>query len=311
MPYIIKVTPGQRSHPGARRRASEADLRDLDRYLAQNPRILVPVARKNLGMAPDIQEGSDVLVWRNDMTNENSGGLIGVGQTSSPPQRAEHDILSDGIRVIAEANDWYVEINVSERFESPPVRIEDINREFSGTEFLEYFRRHRANVNYPIDADLFQRIRQMAMPTTGDEFHARTWSLRRSTEAERLAIQRVGQDLFRRDLLDYWQRRCAISGLGVPELLRASHARPWARCETDDDRVNCFNGLLLAAHLDAAFERGLIGVEEDGTVVVSRCLSSEARGILGLDVPRRIEGLRAEHRPWLFWHRMNKFERSS
>jgi putative restriction endonuclease len=48
----------------------------------------------------------------------------------------------------------------------------------------------------------------------------------RATEAERLAVQRVGQDLFRSGLLDLWGGRCAICGLEVPALLRASHAKP-------------------------------------------------------------------------------------
>jgi hypothetical protein len=309
MYYIIKVSPGHRTHPGTRRRVTENDLRRLDRYLAESSRVIAPVARKNLRVAPDIPEGSDVLVWRNDMSYPNSGGLIGVGQTSSGPRHAENDISVDAVGVVVETSDWYAEIELVERFDSPPVRVEDIKREFAGTAFLRGFEDSRANCNYPVDAGVFQRIRDMAMPRVLDRFHARTRGMPRSTEAERLAVQRVGQDLFRCDLLRYWRRRCAISGLAVPELLRASHARPWARCETDDDRLNCFNGLLLAAHLDAAFENGLIGVEEDGTVSVARRLDSDARHILGLDIPRRVEGLRAEHQPWLTWHRINRFER--
>lgn len=57
-------------------------------------------------------------------------------------------------------------------------------------------------------------------------FLQRTASLPRSTEAERLVVQRVGQDLFRNGLLDYWDGVCAVTGLAVPELLRASHTSP-------------------------------------------------------------------------------------
>jgi len=46
------------------------------------------------------------------------------------------------------------------------------------------------------------------------------------TKAESHGVQRVGQDPFRQGLLDFWEGRCAITGLAVPELLRASHIKP-------------------------------------------------------------------------------------
>ena len=87
-------------------------------------------------------------------------------------------------------------------------------------------------------------------------FEAETANLPRTTEAERLVVQRVGQDIFRRGLLEYWDGCCAITGLDVPDLLRASHIKPWADCDTDAERLDVFNGLLLAPHLDAAFDSG-------------------------------------------------------
>src|SRR5437879_6466712 len=45
----------------------------------------------------------------------------------------------------------------------------------------------------------------------------------RATEVDRLMVQRIGQDIFRRGLLEYWDGRCAITGLSIPDLLRASH----------------------------------------------------------------------------------------
>ncbi|MDC0682621.1 HNH endonuclease signature motif containing protein [Sorangium atrum] len=49
-----------------------------------------------------------------------------------------------------------------------------------------------------------------------------------------------------------------MTGLAVPALLRASHIKPWADCETDAERLDVYNGILLAPHLDAAFDRGFI-----------------------------------------------------
>lgn len=140
-----------------------------------------------------------------------------------------------------------------------------------------------------------------------DTFAAETSALPRTTEAERLVMQRVGQDIFRGGLLDYWGGRCPISGLAVPELLRASHIQPWADCATDAERLDVFNGLLLAAHLDAAFDAGLITVADDGLVILATTLDGPTRAILGLADERRVDGVTVAHRHYLAWHRAQVF----
>ena len=130
-----------------------------------------------------------------------------------------------------------------------------------------------------------------------------------TTEAERLTVVRVGQEIFRDGLLAYWDGACAITGLAVPDLLRASHAKPWASCETDDERLDSHNGLLLAGHLDLAFDQGYITVAPDGVVEVSDQLDAPARAILALGSPRRISRIVPAHRPYLAWHREHVFRR--
>jgi predicted restriction endonuclease len=136
-----------------------------------------------------------------------------------------------------------------------------------------------------------------------DEFKKKTAAMPKTTEAERLVVQRVGQDLFRNALLDYWQGKCCITGLDVPELLRASHIRPWAQCETDEQRLDVFNGLLLAPHLDALFDAGLMTVDADGTVRVAGALTPQQRQRLGLPITMTVQSLRSEHQSYLQFHR--------
>src|SRR5207249_4545147 len=144
----------------------------------------------------------------------------------------------------------------------------------------------RAATNIPALHRLLRRAFQLSC-TLPDEllhvFENQTQTLPRATEAERLVIQRVGQDIFRRGLIEYWDGRCAITGLAVTDLLRASHIKPWANCGTDAERLDVFNGLLLAPHLDAAFDAGFITVTQDGVVEISADLPREARTLLGLD----------------------------
>ena len=130
-----------------------------------------------------------------------------------------------------------------------------------------------------------------------------------TTEADRLVVVRIGQDMFRAGLLDFWEGRCAVTGLAVPDLLRASHIKPWAVCATDAERLDVWNGLLLAPHLDAAFDRGFITIADDGTVTVSTVLLPEDRGLLGLDEPLRLRSLSDGHRRYLPWHRDKIFRK--
>ena len=139
-------------------------------------------------------------------------------------------------------------------------------------------------------------------------FEKQTATLPKTTEAERLVVQRVGQDLFRAALIDYWEGRCAVTALAIPGLLRASHIKPWAECATDAERLDVFNGLLLAPTLDAAFDRGFITVADEGEVIVSPQIPAADRMILGLDRPLRLNGLTDGHRLYLLWHRKQVFK---
>lgn len=139
-----------------------------------------------------------------------------------------------------------------------------------------------------------------------DRFTHEAAGLPRATEVERQVVQRIGQDIFRSGLLEYWDGRCAVTGLAVPELLRASHIKPWAACETDGERLDVFDGLLLAPQFDAAFDTGFITVSVDGAIRVSEHVSAEDQRALGLDTPR-IVALDARHQRYLEYHRSTVF----
>jgi HNH endonuclease len=136
-----------------------------------------------------------------------------------------------------------------------------------------------------------------------ERFRKATATLPRATEAERLVVQRIGQDIFRAALMDYWSGRCPITGITEPALLRASHIVPWSEC-TDEERLNVHNGLLLSALWDAAFDRGLVSFADDGSALVSSKLGSKAREALGLSSVPKLSGLREQHCSNLERHRV-------
>jgi hypothetical protein len=131
----------------------------------------------------------------------------------------------------------------------------------------------------------------------------------RGTEVERLVRQRVGQQTFRQAMLDYWGGACAVTGIAIPEVLRASHAKPWAECPTDAERLDVFNGFLLSANLDALFDRFLISFSDAGELLVTPAIPQQERERLGLDKPLRLRWLADEHLRYLQFHQARFGER--
>lgn len=134
-------------------------------------------------------------------------------------------------------------------------------------------------------------------------FRAASRDLPRTTEAERLVVQRVGQDVFRQALLAYWGGRCPLTGITDLQLLRASHIVPWTECETDEKRLDVHNGLLLSALWDAAFDSGLVSFADDGIAIASQRVTIASATALGLNNVNRLTGLTGAHRVNLAWHR--------
>jgi putative restriction endonuclease len=166
---------------------------------------------------------------------------------------------------------------------------------------------HGWNVLYQV-LDKAAAIARTMPNRVADKYHQATATLPKSTEAERWVVQRVGQDLFRGALLDYWQGRCCVTGLAIPELLRASHIKPWARCESDEERLDVFNGLLLAPHLDAMFDGGWMTVQIEGNLLFSKRLPAQALQQLGVLDRLKVEGLTEEHQAYLGFHRNSVFK---
>jgi hypothetical protein len=126
----------------------------------------------------------------------------------------------------------------------------------------------------------------------------------KNTEVERMVRQRVGQDTYRKAMLEYWGGACAVTGVAMPEVLRASHALPWAECETDAQRLDVFNGFLLTANLDALFDRFLISFDINGKALMADSISENDREFLGLHSGIKLRWITQEHETYLAQHRL-------
>jgi predicted restriction endonuclease len=114
--------------------------------------------------------------------------------------------------------------------------------------------------------------------------------------------QRGGQQIFRQAMLEYWGNACAVTGIALPEVLRASHAKPWSECLSDAERLEVFNGFLLSANLDALFDQFLITFSNEGNLLISSLLSEIVQKQLGLNAQMRMRWLPPKHYPYLQYY---------
>lgn len=142
----------------------------------------------------------------------------------------------------------------------------------------------------------------VSLPTAPLETYERETATLGATEVEAIVRKRIGQDVFRKALIDYHGGRCQVTGITDAALLRASHIIPWADCKTDAERLDVHNGFLLSSLWDAAFDEGLLSFADDGTPIYSARLTSNARSLLESPPVRRLE-LRPEQLPRIAWHR--------
>jgi hypothetical protein len=124
-------------------------------------------------------------------------------------------------------------------------------------------------------------------------------------EREQLVRARRGQGRFRAELISRWGR-CAVTAVSSPELLRASHIKPW-RFSSNAERLDPFNGLLLLPQYDHLFDRGYMTFEPTGEIRLSEAVSDLDPRRLGIDQGSRLRDLVPAHEPFLDYHRAEVF----
>lgn len=104
-----------------------------------------------------------------------------------------------------------------------------------------------------------------------------------STERTAEITGRVGQSQLRELLLSRFGA-CVITGISEPELLVASHIKPWGECDNiPTERLNENNVLLLSAALDKLFDAHYISFDcKDGKMLVSPLITEETLNKLGV-----------------------------
>ncbi|SDC45274.1 HNH endonuclease [Variovorax sp. CF079] len=117
-----------------------------------------------------------------------------------------------------------------------------------------------------------------------------------------LANARVGQGSYRQRMMELWNSKCAVTRCAIKEVLVASHARPWSE-STNFQRLDEYNGLLLAASVDKLFDAGLISFDDNGLLLASQTLSDHDLASVGLTRSSRIQVM-PRHLDYLQAHRV-------
>jgi hypothetical protein len=108
----------------------------------------------------------------------------------------------------------------------------------------------------------------------------------KETDREAYVRARRGQGLFKQRVMRI-EARCPIIGANKPSHLLASHCKPW-RDSSNQERLDGGNSLRLTASIDHLFERGFIGFEDSGILIISPVAHKPSLQRMGVETERTI-----------------------
>jgi len=156
-----------------------------------------------------------------------------------------------------------------------------------------------------LDAHSFAWVLSAHMQEEGKLAIVKEYLKLSDTEREAIIKSRIGQGYFRDNLVKYW-KKCSVTGCSKISILRASHIKPWAK-STVNERLSCFNGLLLCPNLDVCFDKGYITFDNDGKILISSKLNQKDLNVLGINVHMKLLKNDPKHQQYLSYHRKHIF----
>lgn len=116
---------------------------------------------------------------------------------------------------------------------------------------------------------------------------------------------RINQNTFRSMLLAKYQNKCCLCNVNTPDLLIASHIKPWSLSEPKE-RMDVENGFLMCPNHDKLFDKGWISFDESGKIMISKSLSEEVKKAMNVDDNMSIH-LTDGNKEYLVCHRQEIF----
>jgi hypothetical protein len=277
---------------------------EAEDFQAPRPRLRNP---QNKPLETDIPEHGDrIYVW----TNYDGAGLTAVGKIKTITENSEGIafLLSD-VELLGPP---YLQFQSDK--ESRTINRGNFKEHADG--FLLSAHKDRRVKSWQLSEDDISYITSVLRRSSNwndaardalDDIAVAESDIKDLPETERTALikARIGQGIFRENLLSYWNG-CAVLGDLPHYCLRASHIKPWRDC-SNKERLDHFNGLLLSPNLDHFFDAGLIGFD-DRQILRSPRLDAATAERLSIRGNLTLRKLDDRHKAYLAWHRKEVFK---
>lgn len=189
------------------------------------------------------------------------------------------------------------------------------NRLFLQQQLLDQYFPHMKNRFFQSeDGSLFRRLESQILTDDQQQYAQRIEALRHQLTKEEFQEEvYVRGGVFKREIPRIYRFQCAVSGMRVQafrniQMIDACHIVPFALSKND----TITNGISLSPNLHRAFDRGLITINDDYTVVVTTKIieSSSPYALSQFDGKRILLPENQKYHPDpgnLHWHRKERF----
>lgn len=126
-------------------------------------------------------------------------------------------------------------------------------------------------------------------------------------EKDAIVKVRINQDEFRKSLINKYNCKCCLCGVNNPDLLIASHIKPWAQSDKYE-KLSPENGLLLCPNHDKLFDSGYISFDDNGGILISEKLDMNTKIFMNINGNMKIE-VNDDNLEFVRYHRMFVFNK--
>ncbi|MDC7241226.1 MAG: HNH endonuclease signature motif containing protein [Spirochaetales bacterium] len=120
------------------------------------------------------------------------------------------------------------------------------------------------------------------------------------TEREAIIQSRIGQGFYRRRSIELWGR-CSVTSFSKTNILIASHIKPW-KYSDNVERINPYNSLLLVPTIDKLFDKGYIGFDSNGRIMLSERISDSEYQKINITKDLSLRSVPSETKDFLDYH---------
>ena len=202
--------------------------------------------------------------------------------------------------------DYLLDKSITEEYIEYILRQEDVKRNYRDVYQTKHaiidFRAGLKKFYSFVNSDYEKRMKDTILGKINQILESQTLN---NTQKETIIQARIGQGIFRRNLIKFWNG-CSLSGNPMTWFLNASNIKPW-RDSDNAERIDVFNGLLLTPNYDKLFDKGYITFNNNGKILISSLIEKEERLLVGLKENMTLKKVEDYHKKYLIYHKAHCF----